>query len=70
MHNIRIVGLWLIISIFGFSWVVSGKEAVDDICIPMGAFLLEAATMVNKGKDARDGIEYMLSFQQPNGKYR
>jgi hypothetical protein len=25
--------------------------------------------MVNKGKDARDGIEYMLSFQESNGKF-
>lgn len=34
-----------------------------------GAFILETATMVNKGLDARDGIEYMLSFQQPDGKF-
>jgi hypothetical protein len=34
-----------------------------------GAFLLETATMLDRGQEARDGIEYMLSFQQPNGKF-
>lgn len=46
-----------------------GPTCYRGLWIVDGAFLLEAATMVNKGKDARDGIEYMLSFQQPNGKF-
>ena len=41
MRTLRIIGALLIIFIFGFSWMVSGKEPVDDICIPMGSFLLE-----------------------------
>ena len=41
MRKFRIIGALLIIFILGFSWIVSGKEAVDDICIPMGSFLLE-----------------------------
>ncbi len=46
-----------------------GPTCYRGLWIVDGAFLLEAATMVNKGKDARDGIEYMLSFQEPNGKF-
>ena len=46
-----------------------GPTVYRGLWIVDGAFLLEAATMVNKGEDARDGLEYMLSFQQPNGKF-
>lgn len=46
-----------------------GPTCYRGLWIVDGAFLLETATMVNKGNDARDGIEYMLSFQQPNGKF-
>lgn len=46
-----------------------GPTCYRGLWIVDGAFLLETATMVNKGKDARDGIEYMLSFQQPSGKF-
>lgn len=46
-----------------------GPTVYRDLWIVDGAFLLETATMVNKGKDARDGIEFMLSFQEPNGKF-
>ena len=41
MRKSGIIGALLIIFIFGFSWMVSGKEAVDDISVPMGSFLLE-----------------------------
>ncbi len=34
-----------------------------------GAFILEAATMLGKGKETRDGIEYMLSFQKEDGSF-
>ncbi len=46
-----------------------GPTCYRGLWIVDGAFLLEAATIVNKGEDAREGIEYMLSFQQPNGKF-
>ena len=41
MRKLGIIGALFIIFIFGFSWMVSGKEPVDDICIPMGSFALE-----------------------------
>lgn len=41
MRKFQFIGAVLIISILGFSWIVSGKEPVDDICIPMGSLLLE-----------------------------
>lgn len=34
-----------------------------------GAFILEAATMFGKGEEARQGINYMLTFQAENGKF-
>lgn len=46
-----------------------GPTVYRGLWIVDGAFLFEAATLVGKGDDARDGIEYMLSFQQPNGKF-
>ena len=41
MRNVRLAGLLLIVFVFGLTWAVSGKEAVDEICIPMEPFLLE-----------------------------
>ena len=41
MRKLQIIGALLIIFTLGFSWMVSGKEAADDVCIPMGSFLLE-----------------------------
>jgi len=41
MRKSRIIGAFLIIFILGFSWIVSGKEAVDDVCIPMESITLE-----------------------------
>lgn len=46
-----------------------GPTCYRGLWIVDGAFLLETATILNKGEDARSGIEYMLSFQQPNGKF-
>lgn len=34
-----------------------------------GAFILETATMLGRGDQARSGIEYMLSFQRENGQF-
>jgi len=41
MQKIRIVGLVLIIMTFGFTLMVSGQDAVNEITVPMGSFLLE-----------------------------
>lgn len=46
-----------------------GPTCYRGLWVVDGAFLLETATMMNKGKDAREGIDYTLSFQQPNGKF-
>ncbi|MCK0147283.1 hypothetical protein MWU78_16610 [Arenibacter sp. F26102] len=46
-----------------------GPTVYRGLWIVDGAFILEAATMVDKGADARDGLAYMLSFQEPNGKF-
>ncbi|RIJ50828.1 hypothetical protein D1614_02590 [Maribellus luteus] len=46
-----------------------GPTCYRGLWIVDGSFLLETSAMVDKGSDARDGIEYMLSFQQPNGKF-
>lgn len=47
-----------------------GPTCYRGLWIVDGAFLLETATMMDRGPDARQGIEYMLSFQQPNGGIR
>jgi hypothetical protein len=47
-----------------------GPTCYRGLWIVDGAFLLEAVTMMGRGKDARQGIEYMLSFQQPDGGMR
>lgn len=46
-----------------------GPTCYRGLWIVDGSFLLETATMLDRGIDAREGIEYMLSFQQPNGKF-
>jgi hypothetical protein len=46
-----------------------GPTCYRGLWIVDGAFLLEAATMFGRGTEARDGIEYILSFQQANGKF-
>ncbi|WEK34539.1 MAG: hypothetical protein P0Y53_18795 [Candidatus Pseudobacter hemicellulosilyticus] len=46
-----------------------GPTCYRGLWIVDGAFLLEAVTMLNRGKEARDGIDYMLSFQEPGGRF-
>jgi len=46
-----------------------GPTCYRGLWIVDGAFLLEAATLFDRGIQARDGIEYILSFQQENGKF-
>lgn len=46
-----------------------GPTCYRGLWIVDGAFLLEAATLFDRGNDARDGIEYILSFQQETGKF-
>ncbi|WP_165021650.1 hypothetical protein [Dysgonomonas sp. ZJ279] len=46
-----------------------GPTCYRGLWITDGAFFLETATMLDKGKDARYGIDYTLSFQQENGKF-
>lgn len=46
-----------------------GPTCYRGLWIVDGSFLLETATMLDRGSDAREGIEYILSFQQPNGKF-
>lgn len=47
-----------------------GPTCYRGLWIVDGAFLLETATIMGRGQDARQGIEYMLSFQQANGGVR
>ena len=35
-----------------------------------GSFLLETATMLGRGAEARSGIEYLMGFQEPNGGFQ
>jgi hypothetical protein len=44
-----------------------GPTCYRGLWIADGAFLLEAATMLGAGKDARNGVAYELTFQQPDG---
>jgi len=44
-----------------------GPTCYRGLWIVDGAFLLESAAMVGAGKDARNGVAYELTFQQPNG---
>ncbi|MFV0537747.1 MAG: hypothetical protein ACK5M3_10290 [Dysgonomonas sp.] len=46
-----------------------GPTCYRGLWIVDGAFLLEAATLFNRGQDARHGIEYILSFQEEDGKF-
>ena len=54
MRKLRIIGAFLIIFTLGFSWMVSGKVAADDVCIPMGSFLLEPPESVTAKKPPVD----------------
>lgn len=46
-----------------------GPTCYRGLWIVDGAFLFETATMLGKGNEARDGIEYMLSFQKESGEF-
>lgn len=46
-----------------------GPTEYRGLWIVDGAFLLETATLLGKGEEARDGIEYTLSFQKENGAF-
>ena len=46
-----------------------GPTCYRGLWIVDGSFLLETATMLDRGGDAREGIEYILSFQLPNGQF-
>lgn len=46
-----------------------GPTCYRGLWIVDGAFLLETATLLGKGDEARAGIEYMLSFQKDNGEF-
>lgn len=63
-------GIWQAREIKGgnYSFQV-GPTCYRGLWIVDGAFLLETATLLGRGKEARDGIEYMLSFQKENGEF-
>jgi hypothetical protein len=44
-----------------------GPTCYRGLWIIDGSFLLESMTFLGQGKDVRNGIEYMLSFQNKNG---
>lgn len=46
-----------------------GPTCYRGLWIVDGSFLLEAATMLGAGDQARAGIEYMLSFQKEDGRF-
>jgi len=46
-----------------------GPTVYRGLWIVDGSFLLESATIMNRAKDARAGIEYMLSHQKPDGSF-
>ena len=46
-----------------------GPTTYRGLWIVDGASLLETAAMFDRGLDARDGVEYTLSFQQENGSF-
>lgn len=44
-----------------------GPTAYRGLWVVDGAFLLEAVTLLGRWEEARRGIEYLLSFQRPDG---
>ncbi|MBN2024251.1 MAG: hypothetical protein JW809_15820 [Pirellulales bacterium] len=46
-----------------------GATCYRSLFVVDGAFILEAANLVGAGKDTRSGIEYMLTFQQDDGRF-
>ena len=47
-----------------------GPTCYRGLWVVDGAFLLETAAIFDRGTDARDGVEYTLSFQQEDGSFR
>jgi len=45
-----------------------GPTCYRGLWIVDGAFLLEAATMLGAGREARNGVAYELTYQQPDGR--
>ena len=45
-----------------------GPTCYRGLWIVDGAFLLEAATILGAGKEARNGVAYELTYQQPDGR--
>jgi hypothetical protein len=46
-----------------------GPTVYRNLWVVDGSFLLESAALLNRAKDARAGIEYMLSHQKPDGSF-
>ena len=46
-----------------------GPTCYRGLWVVDGAFLLESAALVGRAKDARAGIEYLLSHQKPDGSF-
>jgi hypothetical protein len=46
-----------------------GPTCYRGLWVSDGATLLETATMFDRGAAAREGVEYTLTYQQPNGKF-
>ncbi len=46
-----------------------GPTCYRNLWIVDGAFLLETAAIFDRGMDARDGVEYTLSFQKEDGSF-
>jgi hypothetical protein len=45
-----------------------GPTCYRGLWIVDGAFLLETATLLGAGQEARDGVAYVLTYQQPDGR--
>jgi len=46
-----------------------GATCYRSLFIVDGSFILEAATIIGAGQDTRAGVEFMLSFQQDDGRF-
>jgi len=46
-----------------------GPTVYRDLWTVDGAFILETVTMLGEGKQARAGIQHLLSYQKPNGNF-
>jgi uncharacterized protein len=46
-----------------------GPTVYRGLWVVDGSFLLEAAALLGRGQDARAGVEYLLSYQKPDGSF-